>query len=284
MDPSAFDLPGADGVDAAALCLHGLTGTPYEIRPLAEALAARGIRARGPLLPGHGSRPEELAKLHFTDWVAAVDDEYTALRARHARVFVVGLSLGGLLCLELASRREPDAIAVVGTPLRLGAAVRLLVPLAKHVMPMLEKKEGSDIRDPGARARHPGYSRMPLASVHELVRLQRFLGRSLGEVHAPALIAHGAHDRTADPADAGRIADGLGSRAARRLVLPDSGHVVPVDYDGALLAERVADFFEAHLVESDGGGFESPVRAASLEESRATPTRGSEDSSEEDTG
>ena len=36
-DPAAFDLPGAG--KAAALCLHGLTGTPYEVRSLGEALA-----------------------------------------------------------------------------------------------------------------------------------------------------------------------------------------------------------------------------------------------------
>ena len=37
VDPAPFDLAGEG--PAAALCLHGLTGTPYEVRPLGEAIA-----------------------------------------------------------------------------------------------------------------------------------------------------------------------------------------------------------------------------------------------------
>ena len=247
MDASPFDWVGQGDADAAALCVHGLTGTPYEIRPLALAIVGRGIRARGPLLPGHGTSPEELARLRYSDWVDAVHEEYRALRAEHGRVFVIGLSLGGLLCLDLASRERPDAIAVVGTPLRLRTPVRQLVPLAKYLIPMLEKREGSDIRDPEARARHPGYSRMPLASVHELIRLQRRVAAGLGRVQAPALVAHGAHDRTADPRNAERILQGLGSARKERQFYPDSGHVVPVDYDGERLAATIAEFLAGYL-------------------------------------
>ena len=69
VDPSAFDLPGSGR--AAALCLHGLTGTPYEVRSLAEAISARGIRAVGPALPGHSETPERLAATTHTDWLEA---------------------------------------------------------------------------------------------------------------------------------------------------------------------------------------------------------------------
>ncbi len=243
VDFSPFDLEADSGFSAAALCLHGLTGTPYEIRPVAEAIAARGIRARGPLLPGHCKTPEALALLSYQHWVACVRDEYSRLRASHERVFVVGLSLGGLLCLELAACAEPDAIAVIGAPLRLKPPIPQLIPVAKYVMPMLEKREGSDIRDPAARARHPGYPRMPLASIHELIRLQRVVAPALCRIQAPVLVAHGRHDRTADPRDAQRIHDGIPSQQKTLLWCEDSGHVVPVDYDGSVLAERIADFF-----------------------------------------
>jgi len=242
VDASPFDLPGQGQVDAAALCLHGLTGTPYEVRPLAVALAACGIRARGPLLPGHGTTVEELAKLQYRDWVDAVHEEYEGLRTQHARVFVVGLSLGGLLGLELASRTRPDAIAVVGTPLGFRPPIPQLIPLLKRFKSMLEKREGSDIRDSEARARHPGYPRMPLASIHELIRLQRVVAQGLKRIQAPALVAHGAHDRTANFRDADRILAGLGSKNKEILVCANSAHVVPVDHDGGLLAQRIADF------------------------------------------
>jgi carboxylesterase len=83
---------------------------------------------------------------------------------------------------------------------------------------------------------------MPLASVHELIRLQRALREKLGRVRAPAFIAHGAHDLTAPLRNARRIHDAIGSERKRLEIYARSGHVVPVDYDGAALATAVADF------------------------------------------
>ena len=110
--------------------------------------------------------------------------------------------MGGLVALTLAAEERVDALVVVGTPLRLSRTATLLVPFAKHVHPFLEKRNGSDIRGDAARARHPGYNQMPLASVHELVRLQRRVQAGIERVFAPILIAHGALDRTANPANA----------------------------------------------------------------------------------
>ena len=238
-----FDLRPSGDEAAAVLCIHGLTGTPYEVRPIAEALVARGFRARGPRLPGHGTVPEDLVGIRWQAWLDAVRAEAEKLRAEHDRVHVAGLSLGGVLTLALAAEGLADAIAVVATPLHLRpAALPLLIPIAKRLRPFLPKRDGSDIRDPEARERHPGYRTMPLAAVHELIRLQRFVRPRLSRITAPILVAHGAHDSTAHPDDARRIAAEVASDTRRLLFLERSGHVVPVDYDGERLAASVCDF------------------------------------------
>ena len=91
-DAGPFDL--GDG-RVGALCLHGLTGRPYEIRPVAEALVNAGMRAVGPLLPGHEETPERLARIEGDEWVRAVHDAYRALRREHETVVLAGVSLGG---------------------------------------------------------------------------------------------------------------------------------------------------------------------------------------------
>ena len=245
VDASPFDLLGEEVGDesrAAALCLHGLTGTPYEVRPLAVALAAAGIRALGPVLPGHDSSPVLLAATTSQQWVEAARGHLHALRARHERVFIVGMSMGGLVALALAADEDVDALVVVGTPIRFSRRVRLLVPWIKHVRPFRDKREGSDIRDEAARARHPGYRQMPLASVHELLRLQRRVRSGLARVTAPILVAHGALDRTANPDDARAIVDAVSSVQRELLILEMSGHVCPVDFDGPALAGATAEF------------------------------------------
>ncbi len=240
VDPSPFDLGGE--TRAAALCLHGLTGTPYEVRPLGEAMAASGIRAVGPWNPGHDTTPEDLAGTTYEQWVEAAREHFRKLRERHERVFIVGMSMGGLLALTLAAEEEVDALVVVGTPLRLSWPITLSVPLLKYLRPFLEKSGGSDIRDDAARARHPGYKQMPLASVHELLHLQRRVQHGLKRVSAPILVAHGALDKTANPANAREIFDCVSSAVKEISILEASGHVCPVDIDGPTLAAATAEF------------------------------------------
>ena len=69
-DGSPFDLPGRPGGADAALLLHGLTGSPFELRPVADRLHAAGVRCVAPALPGHES-PDALAR-----WIPAVLPEW----------------------------------------------------------------------------------------------------------------------------------------------------------------------------------------------------------------
>jgi carboxylesterase len=169
-----------------------------------------------------------------------------ALRADSECVFVVGLSMGGLVALELAAAGRVDALVTVGTPLWLHFPLARLIPLFKYLRPMLPKRLGSDIADEAARERHPSYDVMPLHAVHELQRLQARVRERLGRVKAPILVTHGARDRTARPDDARVIHAGVGSRIRELRIFESSAHVVPVDRDGPQLAAAAGDFLERH--------------------------------------
>lgn len=244
VDANAFDLRPESGSanGAAVLCLHGLTGTPYEVRPVAEQLVARGVRARGPWMAGHEEGVEVLAKTPWQDWVEAARGELAALRVEHDRVFLVGMSMGGLVGLRLAQTEEVDAIVVIGTPLVLAPPIPQLLPLLRRFVSSRPKKDGSDIRDPAARARHPSLPMMPLAAVAEMIALQSVVIRDLAKVRVPILVTHGRLDRTARPRDAERILKEVGSSDKELFYLERSGHVATVDYDGPALARAAADF------------------------------------------
>src|SRR4051812_35072556 len=91
------------GDDRGVLCLHGITGTPFEVRPLGEALGRLGCSVEVPLLAGHGGTLRDLAVTGWPDWLRSAERAMDALSARvHGRpIAVCGFSMGGLLALRL---------------------------------------------------------------------------------------------------------------------------------------------------------------------------------------
>ncbi len=243
VDVAPFDLDPVGRTDAAALCLHGLTGTPYEVRPIAEELVARGIRARGIWMAGHNGTVQDLAETSHEEWVGLARQELDRLRAEYTKVFLVGVSMGGLVSLRLAETEAVDGLVVVGTPLVLGPPIPQLLPLLR-LFQSERPKQGAGIEDPEARRRHPRFPAMPLASVSELIALQARVRAELSRVDAPILVAHGRLDQTARPRDAERIFAEVATPELDRelLLLQDSGHVATVDYDGRMLARAAGDF------------------------------------------
>lgn len=241
-----------DGDDVGVLCVHGFTGTPYEMRYLGERLHRAGFTVRGLQLPGHGTSVDELDRTTWHDWSAAVDAEIDALARRCRRVAVVGQSLGGLLALHAAAHRDDlAAIATLATPLALGGLGALAArwtapggPLAR--VRRLPKLGGSDVRDRRARAANPAYRAIPTTALASLCDFMRVVDDELPRVTAPLLVVHGRRDHTAPVASASRIARRAAARPLRTRILEDSFHLVAIDVERDAVAAEVATFFSEH--------------------------------------
>ncbi|MCP4003522.1 MAG: alpha/beta fold hydrolase [bacterium] len=240
IESGPFELGDVSGDGPAVLCVHGLTGTPYEVRPIAEALAHNGFVCVGPLLPGHGTTPAELSIVSHQQWLEAVERAWDALAKRHPRVYVLGLSLGGLLSLALAQNRPVAGAVIMAAPLRLGRAVRYGVPLLHRWLREIPKTPG--ILDPQARAVHPGYDRMPLSSVNQLIHLARRVRGDLARIDAPLQLIFSRCDETVDLQNLDQIINGVKSPQIETLILEDSGHVLPVDRESVKVAASVVEF------------------------------------------
>jgi len=222
------------------LCLHGLGGTPWDVRHPATLLAAHGFRCAGPLLPGHGTHPGELARTPAHAWLEAALAAHDALAARHSRVYVLGLSMGGLLALALCEQRPVRGAVVLATPLILPARLRLPVRLLHRCVPSVPRIPG--IADPEARAANPGYRRMPLPAVHALLGLQREVRAHLGAVHQPLLLVYSTGDRTVGIENADLLRAAVASARVDSLRLERSAHVLTVDLEREQIARAAARF------------------------------------------
>lgn len=239
-EPFAF----GEGPDAV-LFLHGWTSSPRELRFLAERIAPLGFRCEGPLLKGHGTRLEDLAPTRFSEYLSDSEAAYSALASRHARVFVCGLSMGGLLSLHLA-RKFPVAGLLLVAPFLLPAGKTLGLPnrwlIGRVPLPAtLAKGKDGPILDPDGRAGHIAYAVMPSASMVSVVAAARSFTGSLPLIKAPTLVFHSVHDRTSDFRGSQLLIAKLGSEDKALAAFNRGNHVLTLDFPrGHLEAEALA--------------------------------------------
>lgn len=249
-----FDLPG--GPDSVLL-LHGFTGSPFEVRYLADRLHGVGMRCLGPVMAGHGGDPRVLARTERADWLAQARDALRSLEGSR-RTFVVGSSMGALVACALAHELPGavDGLALLAPALRLTNSGRFAAALGRSTLGarvVLPKRGGSDVRDPEMRRRNPCMDAIPLAGVAELEALAYEVDRMLPGVAAPAIVIAGAQDHTVTLGGAKRLARRLGSGPAELVVLPESYHLVGIDVERDRCAEEVLRFFQGIRVPGRGG-------------------------------
>ena len=254
-DKSPIFCPGSG---PAVLCLHGFTGTPYEVAPLAHGLAIAGFSVSAPMLAGHGTNAAVLAATHWQDWLASAEEAFANLSAASGNgpVALAGFSMGALLALRLA-RLHPhsvSALVLMSTPLRLRdrqialarAWSQLPGFLRRGPLATRRKRGGSDVTDDKVRAENPSLTEMPLAGIVELIELANVVRRDLTFIHMPTLVAHGERDQTIALQASFELAGSIASDVVERLWLPRSGHLVAVDVERAQLCEAVVRFLNLH--------------------------------------
>lgn len=238
---------------AGVLLLHGFTGTPDSLRPVANALIEEGFTVLAPLLAGHGQTPEACAATGWHDWMESVQKAYMELREQCTRLFVCGLSLGGLLALKLVidNPQAFSGLSCLATPIELKAWARRLLK-AVWYSPLrytyrFQKKVDVDIKDQSAKANFWNYDLMPVSCVASLVELQALVRSQLSGVTCPLLLMHSRHDNTAPYESMGMIAGGVSSAVTEMVTLENSYHVITLDFEKDLVASRVTQFFKRFL-------------------------------------
>lgn len=112
-----FPAESHSGSQLGCLLIHGYGGSPLEMQGIAQALREEGVTVSLPCLPGHGPDAANFAAFRFGDWLAFVERELAALKAKCDTVALVGFSMGGTLALNLASRFPVAGVAAISTPL-----------------------------------------------------------------------------------------------------------------------------------------------------------------------
>ncbi len=247
--PARPELTG--GRRIGVLVQHGFTGSPASMRPWAEDLAARGYAVEVPLLPGHGTRWQDMNKVTWADWTSTVDTAFEKLSAENDAVVAVGLSLGGALALRLAADRDEELAGVV----LVNAAVdtlrkdAVLLPFLKHVVPAFPGIR-NDIKKPGMD--EIAYPVIPLKAAAEMSAGWADLRRDLPRITVPVLYFRSQVDHVADISSSRALNAGLSSKDFEERVLEDSYHVATLDNDAPRIFSESAEFIERVTAQQQG--------------------------------
>jgi carboxylesterase len=231
----------ANGRRIGVLLSHGFTGSPASMVPWGQYLSEQGYAVSVPLLPGHGTRWQDMTGTTFADYYAAVEKAFADLQARTDAIVVGGLSMGGCLALWLAALRPRDVAGVVLVNPAVASTNKqlLAVPLLKHVVPAMSAI-GNDIKKPGVS--EGAYPKTPLKPLHSMVQAWKQVREDLPKVTAPLLLFRSAEDHVVDPSSGKIIMDNVSSRDATERVLANSYHVATLDNDAPQIFQESAAF------------------------------------------
>ena len=231
----------APGGPHGVLVSHGFTGDPSSLRPLAEAFAAAGFAVSLPRLPGHGTHPDDVIPLRWSDWRKAVEEAYAELAAEVDRVVVAGLSMGASL-VTLVAARHPEVAGLVVVNGAFDPALADLVPLLEMALAEGETIDaiGSDIARPGVA--ESSYPITPLRGMISLVEAIRDeVAPELPNVRCPSIVFTSTEDHVVPPVSSDHFAAHV-SGPVERVTLDRSYHVATLDFDAPVIEERAVAF------------------------------------------
>ncbi|MDB5984317.1 MAG: alpha/beta hydrolase [Pseudomonas sp.] len=258
----------------AVLLIHGLTGTPTELRRVAQGLAKRGHTVYVPTLAGHCGDNSDLQATGWKDWYESVRKTFVGIRQRHEKVIVGGLSMGAVMSMHMAAQHpgEVAGLLLYSTTLRYDgwnmpkAAVLtpllMAIPFGVHLCRFNETSPYG-IKDVRLRAiverqmkagesSNAGLLTMSGTSVRELHRLVAVVKREMPSVKSPTLVLHSSEDDITSRWNADYCEKHLGGLVTK-VLLDDCYHMITVDLQYRTVISLSADFID-RLIEPPAHG------------------------------
>lgn len=234
------------------LLVHGLTGSPANMEPVASCLREAGFEVVCPQMAGHES-VAALQKSRWEDWYHSAAAALDGLTQDGTPAFYVGLSMGGLLGLKLAAEfpQKIRALALLGLPLQLNPLAEVLsIPLVRYTplrlfIRSVRKNFEKSVADPQGRGlyRKTSLDRFPSHAVFEFKDLIREVRPLLPKVTQPILMIHGKDDRVAMPTSCEILRREVGAAVVEWSMQEGVRHVLTRDYERQRTASRVLGFF-----------------------------------------
>lgn len=241
-----------EGKKAHLLLLHGYTGSPYDLRPMADFFKKRHFHVVVPLLKGHGTKPHDLFFVSYQDWIKETEQIIDSLDETMP-IILGGLSMGALLAITLAAYRPNIKVLLLFSPaLRLTLSSEMAITSA--LIGLIDKNSslkkisgGSDIFDPIAKKTTPAYTEIPIAGLLEFHKLRKVAEGLLPSITSPVFMAFGQYDSAINVRQSRNVILDKIKQPILSKIYDRSKHVITLDYDKERLFVDVWQFLAKHL-------------------------------------
>jgi len=228
--------------DMALLFIHGFTASPSELYPTAQLIhELNGCTLSASLLPGHGSNPRILSKSSWEDWYNAVRKELNFLMENYHRVFVGGLSMGGLLALHAGSMVEglQGAISINAPIFNRFPLLTAISPLIGRIQPYYPKKDGPNQRRLKQEGRF-AYNVIPVKAFQSVMNLRNTVMEEVDEINLPVLLIQSLQDKSVHPRSVYYLQEKI--KHTELVELHSSDHVATMGSEKEKIARAIVDF------------------------------------------
>jgi carboxylesterase len=228
--------------ETALLFIHGFTASPSELYPTAQLIhELNGCTLSAPLLPGHGSSPQFLNRSNWEDWYNTIKKELNFLMENHDRVFVGGLSMGGLLALYAGSRINglKGAISINAPIFNRSPLLTAASPLIGRIRPYYPKKDGPNQRRLKQEGRF-AYNVIPVRAFQSLMNLRNTVMEEVDGINLPVLLIQSLQDKSVHPRSVYYLQEKI--KNTELVELHSSDHVATMGSEKEKIAQAIVDF------------------------------------------
>jgi carboxylesterase len=190
----------------------------------------------------------DMIRSRWPDWLLSVEDGYNLLRCCTDHIFLLGLSMGGVLSLTAAAEFNIRGVVAMSTPYNLPAVS--WPPWAFHIISWFKpympkgKLPNSGWFDQAAYLQHVSYPMNPVRSAMELKLLLIEMHAALPKISAPVLLMHSRDDDYVINDSMQQVYDHLGTSDKQMLWVEGGGHVITEEPTRETVFKAAADFIQ----------------------------------------
>ncbi|MFE1243187.1 alpha/beta hydrolase [Fictibacillus sp. NPDC058756] len=231
-----------EGGKRAVLMLHGFTGSSADVRMMGRFLQKKGYTCHAPQYKGHAVPPEELVHTEPDDWWEDVIGGYNHLKEKgYDEIAVVGLSLGGVFSLKLATEQPVKAVVPMCAPMYIKSEEVMYKGVCEYAKEYKKREQKSPEQ---IEQEMEEFKKTPMNTLKALQELLQSVRNSVDLVYAPTFVVQARHDEMINTDSANIIYNEVESEKKDLKWYENSTHVITLDKEKEQLHEDVYAFLE----------------------------------------